>query len=910
MSKKKTIKAPLTHNPGKGRPKEHLAYLNWQEMEALKRLNGNNMERGPKGLPSFAFAGPSSSLSAPARTAPSTGAVKSTSTPRGNTGSYPSRGTVTTPSKSTTTSSRVATSSNRDIGVAGVPGGVSRTGASLAPRATSSGAAGTTSSNRDTVVRQAVANDQARSATTNRSLQQDTSKSGVRSINVGPMGTPVNLPRTTTSTRAAGNISRIAEQAKYPSRGATFEPPKATTDITAMTISAKKAIGTPATNPNYSRDYAKIMADRDAQIRRMTAPTPKAPETVSAGGAYVNPDMPESVKRALAARGYNPDGTKIQGSTPAQMAVMYSNYRSPPPVPQFAGRPRPTVAAPPPAIDPSIAGRLAEANRNYKAVSSGPYVSRVYSDPDLAPGFSETAANYVRGLYDSASSGIGRLFGGSASDIPEAMRTPLDQLKVPGLTYEQPSVPFSQYWDGLRPGMSPYTVGDRAIQDAINAPLPSNMGSTYGMRDDFGRIITTPVNPYATDTTGSFTGSGIFDVMDRAGKGTMLAPSSGISDMITPFGKGDIAPEFKIYNDRAPVTRQTPVLPFRNGVVGETDLGTTREFGGAMSLGSEGLEAKVFTNILDKTGVPPAPETVVQMSKAADPSYVPSTDMMKRMERNLRLGGGPVMQDSRFYTTPTTAEDYADYRAEKYPERILAVEDVPEEIDLREGPNYVPGVGYVEDLGRMGPFNTKPGSTFFRPKSENPVQDVTPTEEAEAAQAETVKEAKKARKGTGAVLNVVAPGLGTIVSGGLALADRQMQKLVDRYQNAGITERAEMERKYPNLIPRANQMGIPTGNDPDVANQIYREWANRTRMPAETRGGPSSNPPPAKPSGGGGAPATGGGGGTSGESSGGRPYIYYQWDLGVNIPSPSDSNYTLYQKYLAERAAAQAAMYG
>lgn len=50
---KKTVKAPLTYDPGKGRPKEHLAYLNWQEMEALKRLNGGNMERGPRGLPSF-----------------------------------------------------------------------------------------------------------------------------------------------------------------------------------------------------------------------------------------------------------------------------------------------------------------------------------------------------------------------------------------------------------------------------------------------------------------------------------------------------------------------------------------------------------------------------------------------------------------------------------------------------------------------------------------------------------------------------------------------------------------------------------------------------------------------------------------------------------------------------------------
>jgi hypothetical protein len=49
----KSVKAPLTYNPSKGRPKEHLAYLNKGEMKALRLLNGNNIERGPSGLPSF-----------------------------------------------------------------------------------------------------------------------------------------------------------------------------------------------------------------------------------------------------------------------------------------------------------------------------------------------------------------------------------------------------------------------------------------------------------------------------------------------------------------------------------------------------------------------------------------------------------------------------------------------------------------------------------------------------------------------------------------------------------------------------------------------------------------------------------------------------------------------------------------
>jgi hypothetical protein len=49
----KKITAPHSYNPGKGRPQEYLAYLNQREMAYLRSLNGNNMERGPRGIPSF-----------------------------------------------------------------------------------------------------------------------------------------------------------------------------------------------------------------------------------------------------------------------------------------------------------------------------------------------------------------------------------------------------------------------------------------------------------------------------------------------------------------------------------------------------------------------------------------------------------------------------------------------------------------------------------------------------------------------------------------------------------------------------------------------------------------------------------------------------------------------------------------
>ena len=83
---KKTVKAPLSYDPGKGRPKEHLAYLNWQEMQELQRINGGNMERGPKGLPSFP---PADAIGSSSRSVSSRGpGGGSLSSPSRTSGSY------------------------------------------------------------------------------------------------------------------------------------------------------------------------------------------------------------------------------------------------------------------------------------------------------------------------------------------------------------------------------------------------------------------------------------------------------------------------------------------------------------------------------------------------------------------------------------------------------------------------------------------------------------------------------------------------------------------------------------------------------------------------------------------------------------------------------------------------------
>lgn len=164
MSKnKKTVTAPLSYDPGKGRPKEYLAYLNWQEMQALRRLNGNNMERGPMGLPSFPpdWKGPENGTS---------------------TGNWSGSGGTTSPGGTTGGGSE-----SGNIG--GTESGTTYSAASNAAAA----AAASEQASSDTAAQQAAAQQSAAEAARNDAVREDAAKGGIASINVGPMRTPVNI---------------------------------------------------------------------------------------------------------------------------------------------------------------------------------------------------------------------------------------------------------------------------------------------------------------------------------------------------------------------------------------------------------------------------------------------------------------------------------------------------------------------------------------------------------------------------------------------------------------------------------------------------------------------------------------------------------------------------------------------
>jgi hypothetical protein len=231
---------------------------------------------------------------------------------------------------------------------------------------------------------------------------------------------------------------------------------------------------------------------------------------------------------------------------------------------------------------------------------------------------------------------------------------------------------------------------------------------------------------------------------------------------------------------------------------------------------------------------------------------------------------------------------------------VLSVED-PENLRYKKA---------TQEMGRLPGGYRNEASVSPSQEPAAPSQDITITEKAELAQEKARKRAGQARKGAQTALNFVAAPLGTVVGEGLKALDAQTQKLVDAYQVAGMPERKIMEEKYPNLIPRANEMGITPYYRGEEGMDRYNSWAEKSGLRA----------PPSREGGGENSGIASLGGRPKGDETttptpdtpsttpGRRPDIYYMWDLGINIPSPGDPNYTQYQTYLAERLAAQRAM--
>jgi len=123
---RKHIRAPKTHDPGFGRPKEHLAYINKAEAEMLRVLTDGVVERGPKGIPSYAsFAGTSGTGYSSGYKGPSSSASATKTSSVGGIGSAAKSG-----SSSMTKAASGSTASKSPSGGSGNYGGSNNSGGS------------------------------------------------------------------------------------------------------------------------------------------------------------------------------------------------------------------------------------------------------------------------------------------------------------------------------------------------------------------------------------------------------------------------------------------------------------------------------------------------------------------------------------------------------------------------------------------------------------------------------------------------------------------------------------------------------------------------------------------------------------------------------------------------------------
>lgn len=312
-----SVKVPLTYDPGKGRPKEHLAYLNEREMAFLRSINGNNMERGPRGLPSFPpddSLGSSSNNSKPSGgggskgpggpSGPNSGPSGGGGLGGGNKGAGSSK--PDSSAKASTTSSKPSSSSPSTPS--------SPMGGQGASFSTPKSAAGY---NADKVAQQKVQVRDTRVAISNTpAARNDLAIGGIRTLSVGPMGTNVNVGR---PAPAKQFYDRVPQSSAVPKS-------------TQTNIEAMKAQYSSYKNPNAPmapmvgdklRDYLRAQEQFEREMRGLGqgvmggirgvtptgnpnmaggVPTVSGPQRTGYSGASFNPESPtqqSAIDRAI-----------------------------------------------------------------------------------------------------------------------------------------------------------------------------------------------------------------------------------------------------------------------------------------------------------------------------------------------------------------------------------------------------------------------------------------------------------------------------------------------------------------------------------------------------------------------------------------------------------------------------------
>lgn len=395
----KKIEAPKTYDPGKGRPREHLAYLNEREMAYLRALNKGSVSRGPKGLPSFAEerpagpGGPNGPNSGPSGSLGGGGGGGSGS-PAGA-GGATSAGARGAGSNYGPGSAQPSAASSMQTQAQAAPTTVQTPRSPMSTQGPSfSSPVFALGVNRDYIDRQRAAMADASSALrSNKAAKSDLLSGGIRSINVGPVGTPVNVYSPLSPVRSSASIQRMAGPSIRDDRASSTQLTQS--DLArigaAQTIQEQElrdflrygpkptptgnpimAGGVPTVNPNKALIGAGYGTFNVPQVTRSIAPAPQI-----TGNALPSFDIPQPV-----------DVTRVYGYGPKLPGERILNVEDVPPENQTIinmTTPPPPVKAPPnPYVKHGLVGE--------KMLRPG-----MYKDPLTPEKIVDAIRNYVPG---------------------------------------------------------------------------------------------------------------------------------------------------------------------------------------------------------------------------------------------------------------------------------------------------------------------------------------------------------------------------------------------------------------------------------------------------------------------------------------------------------------------------------
>ncbi len=752
MSKKKKVTAPVTYNPGKGRPKEYLAYLNWQEMQELQRINGGNMERGPKGLPSFPPAGAMSGGSAKSPASTSTSkAAGSTSSSKMGASSSQSGGVKSSTASKSTTSGKMGSSSSQTGGVksatgggggssarpsggfsqsvfgGGGGGGISRpsttvsrpSGVNLggggAGRDTSRGlgvGAGTTAIGRpasDKSAMNAANRANTQTAQNTPALRSDQS----RTIGVGPMGTPVNVRTAAPGSRISGAIKSVQQPVSPTTRGV---------GVPTATI----------TNPMASQGTS-FATPRDAAYSNMLA-SGRLAAGLPASGSFPSPAQVRAQTEARLnaqrmAQQYSQYRSPPSMAT-QRLAQQYSQYRSPPSMP-----PADFTGANSPFADPSVRSYNVSGTTDYPSAPSGVYGPRAgvgvgYLSSGIPVGpttgmpspYSGTtpprfnAESTLRAYEAEKRAPVqAKIQDRVPSEVPTA---PRGRVAVPGLI-ANPSLSrpmtsadaFTQYSWMDNPTATPISqsLPPPKMQDRINV-LPSNEQSLYtGIQKAQDRINVLPSNEQSL-YTGQFTSPAFTKDQDRIN----VLPSNEQS-LYTGREAGIPALQQR-YSDAPPYAFAEKTLGVENLM---SDTGIRKSIPGfAPSAPTAADLAAQYSQYRSPPAMPPA-----DFIGANSPFADPAVESYVRDAQRLAPITGPWPGQSAVPPTPSKAftDPIADRIMGTYPGPIssevsaipggTAVYRTPEGFGVSEPPSFMresdappyAGTQGIADLAPVGP---------------------------------------------------------------------------------------------------------------------------------------------------------------------------------------------------------------